>query len=48
LNIEQKAILKESGREEGYIGRYPGCGLCQTKVPCESMIPPSILGQKQQ
>jgi epoxyqueuosine reductase len=24
----------------GYIGAYVGCGLCQTKVPCESGIPP--------
>lgn len=45
LNIEQRAMLKELGREEGYIGRYPGCGLCQTKVPCEDRIPPSISGK---
>jgi len=38
---EQKVILKELGREEGYIGTYLGCGLCQTKVPCEFKIPPS-------
>ncbi len=25
---------------DGYIGAYAGCGLCQTKVPCESRIPP--------
>jgi len=37
----QREILKELGREEGYMGRYLGCGLCQTKVPCESQIPPS-------
>jgi epoxyqueuosine reductase QueG len=37
---KQKVILKELGREEGYIGRYLGCGLCQTKVPCEACIPP--------
>ena len=43
LHVEQKAILKELGREEGYIGSYLGCGLCQTKVPCEAQIPPSIL-----
>jgi len=42
LFIEQRAILKELGREEGYVGRYLGCGLCQTKVPCEARIPPSI------
>jgi epoxyqueuosine reductase len=23
----------------GYIGHYAGCGLCQTKVPCEARIP---------
>jgi hypothetical protein len=39
---EQKAIIKELGREEGYIGDYLGCGLCQTKVPCEARIPPKI------
>jgi epoxyqueuosine reductase QueG len=38
---KQKVILKELGREEGYIGRYLGCGLCQTKVPCEAGIPPA-------
>lgn len=37
---EQKVILKELGREEGYTGYYLGCGLCQTKVPCEDRIPP--------
>jgi epoxyqueuosine reductase QueG len=40
LFTKQKEILKELGREEGYIGRYLGCGLCQTKVPCEARIPP--------
>lgn len=35
----QPALLKELGREEDYIGRYHGCGLCQTKVPCEAGIP---------
>ena len=39
---EQKAIIKELGREEGYIGYYLGCGLCQTEVPCEARIPPKI------
>lgn len=32
-------ILKELGRGQGYVGRYLGCGLCQTKVPCEGLIP---------
>jgi epoxyqueuosine reductase QueG len=26
-------------KRPGYIGSYAGCGLCQTKVPCESGIP---------
>lgn len=26
-------------KQPGYIGNYAGCGLCQTKVPCESGIP---------
>jgi len=39
LFVRQKEILKEMGREDGYIGRYLGCSLCQTKVPCESRIP---------
>ncbi len=42
LMVRQKEILKEMGREDGYIGRYLGCGLCQTKVPCEDRIPPRI------
>ena len=33
-----REIVKQLGRE-GYIGHYAGCGLCQTKVPCESGIP---------
>jgi len=33
-----KEIVQQLGRE-GYIGRYAGCGLCQTKVPCEAGIP---------
>ena len=40
LFTRQKEIVKELGREDGYIGRYLGCGLCQTKVPCEVRIPP--------
>ncbi len=40
LQVKQKEILKELGKEDGYIGRYLGCGLCQTKVPCEARIPP--------
>jgi epoxyqueuosine reductase QueG len=31
----------EGAHGEGYIGAYAGCGLCQTGVPCESMIPRS-------
>ena len=45
---EQKSIARELGREEGYIGRYLGCGLCQTKVPCEARIPPDISGKNRQ
>ncbi|MBI2955424.1 MAG: epoxyqueuosine reductase [Chloroflexi bacterium] len=26
----------------GYIGAYPGCGLCMAGVPCESAIPPGV------
>ncbi len=40
----QKEILKELGREEGYMGRYVGCGFCQVKVPCEFQIPPAGSG----
>ena len=39
----QRVVLKELGRDEGYIGTYLGCGLCQTRVPCEFSIPPSSL-----
>lgn len=31
---------------EGFIGSYAGCGLCQTKVPCEAQIPP-VKGARQ-
>lgn len=37
----QAVILKQLGREEGYIGQYLACGTCQTKVPCEDRIPPA-------
>lgn len=36
----QKAWLEKPG----YIGKYAGCGLCQTKVPCESRIPLAAQG----
>ena len=29
----------EGAHGPGYIGRYAGCGLCQTGVPCEHRIP---------
>jgi len=48
LFVDQKAAIRELGREEGYVGRYLGCGLCQTKVPCEAGIPPSISGKHKQ
>lgn len=35
LNNQSKEWLKKPG----FIGHYAGCGLCQTKVPCESKIP---------
>jgi epoxyqueuosine reductase len=42
LNVRQREIVKELGREAEFIGRYPGCGLCQTKVPCEAGIPAEV------
>lgn len=39
LFVRQRELLKESEREKEYIGQYPTCGLCQTKVPCEAGIP---------
>ena len=39
LLVDQRTLLKELGREAGYIGDYLGCGLCQTRVPCEHGIP---------
>jgi epoxyqueuosine reductase QueG len=35
LSVKQAHFLQKPG----YIGIYSGCGLCQTKVPCESRIP---------
>lgn len=29
-------------KKEGYIGKYAGCGLCMTGVPCEAKIPGKI------
>jgi epoxyqueuosine reductase len=37
-----KTLLQEMGKFEGFIGYYPACGMCQTKVPCEAGIPPDI------
>jgi epoxyqueuosine reductase len=39
LNVGQKKLLQDMGREQGYVGRYVACGLCQTGVPCEAEIP---------
>jgi epoxyqueuosine reductase len=40
LMTEQKKRLIELGRDgEPYMGKYVGCGLCQTKVLCEAGIP---------
>jgi epoxyqueuosine reductase len=36
---KSRDLAKQMGRTEVYIGRYAGCGLCQTKVPCEAGIP---------
>jgi len=41
----QKDLAKEIGRPENYIGRYAGCGLCQTNVPCEAGIPDPDFGK---
>ena len=38
--FEQAEIVKAMGQADQYMGRYLGCGLCQTKVPCEACIPP--------
>lgn len=38
LNKGQAFWLKK----EGYIGRYAGCGLCMTGVPCEARIPGKV------
>ncbi len=47
MRVDQIAILRQSGKEADYIGEYFGCGLCQTKVPCEDRIPPNISGKNQ-
>jgi ferredoxin len=38
VQVTQKSWLEKPG----YIGRYAGCGLCQTKVPCEAGIPAGV------
>lgn len=39
-HVEQKLrSWAEARRSEGYMGAYPGCGLCMTNVPCEAEIP---------
>jgi len=48
LFVKQKEILKKLRRDDVYIGHYPACGLCQTKVPCESRIPPKAQGKNRQ
>ncbi len=45
IMFEQQKAWVEGAHGEGYIGDYAGCGLCQTKVPCEDRIPP-VLGKK--
>ena len=45
--VDLPRISKALGREpEG--GHPPVCSLCQTKVPCESMIPPDTSAKNQQ
>jgi epoxyqueuosine reductase QueG len=39
LIVEQKPWF-DGAHGGGYIGKYAGCGLCQTGVPCEHRIPP--------
>lgn len=39
LYVGQKAWLDKPG----YMGRYAGCGLCLTRVPCEERIPARAL-----
>jgi epoxyqueuosine reductase len=36
---EQQKPWLEGAHGQGYIGKYAGCGLCQTGVPCENRIP---------
>ncbi|MBW1801495.1 MAG: epoxyqueuosine reductase [Deltaproteobacteria bacterium] len=38
VSITQASWLKK----EGYIGKYAGCGLCMTGVPCEARIPAKV------
>lgn len=43
IDNEQVKLLKELAREDqGYLGPGLACGLCQTNVPCEDRIPPSV------
>jgi epoxyqueuosine reductase QueG len=37
--FEDQRPWMEGAHGAGYIGQYAGCGLCQTKVPCEDRIP---------
>lgn len=39
--FEKQKPWLEGAHGPGYIGRYAGCGLCQTGVPCEHRIPVS-------
>lgn len=41
---EQSEVFRRLGRE-GYVGRYLGCGLCQTGVPCEAAVPSRADGE---
>lgn len=37
--------IQEQGRTEKFVGKYIGCGFCQTCVPCEGGIPVSLKKQ---
>ena len=44
MHGKQVAEVDKDGGNQGYIGTYYGCGLCQAKVPCESGIPVKTKG----
>ncbi len=46
LNVVMPKLIKEQGRTEKFVGGYVGCGFCQTGVPCEGRVPPSLRKNK--